>query len=50
MDLTVRLAPLAETMLSQVLATRGDFLHHQDFWDVVHPDLPFPEETDIQPG
>ena len=50
LDLTVCLAPFAETMLSQVLATRGCFLHHQDFWDVFHPDLPFHEATDNQPG
>ena len=50
LDLTVRWAPFAETMLSQVLATRGYFLHHQDFWDVFHPDLPFHEDADNPPG
>ena len=50
LDLTDRLAPFAETMLSQVLATRGYFLHHQDFWDVIHPDLPFHEKTDNPRG
>ena len=50
LDLKVRLAPFAENMLSQVLATRGYFLHHQDFWDVFHPDLPFPEEADNPTG